>query len=210
MKKPVVLLLVFLAVAALVGYYFFAPNTKQEVASSNNQIPLEKKRGGLIYGEKYSYNLLAPEGWVIDTEAGAANGFNAVFYPMNKTWQTAEAIIYTVAEQKNGKNLEQYINSNINWYKSKFAEVQVSDWEPLTTSEGQSVPTKLFDADSKTAMELVAYVDSPYTVNRIVLVAKNEDAFTAGFSALDELVKSYKFVSADVEVKTPEQAQQGE
>jgi hypothetical protein len=36
---------------------------------------------GIVHGPKAGFNITAPEGWVLDTEAGKGQGFQCVLYP---------------------------------------------------------------------------------------------------------------------------------
>src|SRR5712672_909838 len=54
----------------------------------------EKYRGGIVYGPKAAFNISAPEGWVLDNEAGAEQGLPCVLYPKGSSWADAKTIIY--------------------------------------------------------------------------------------------------------------------
>jgi len=54
----------------------------------------ENYRGGIVYGPKAAFNISAPEGWVLDNQAGAEQGLPCVLYPKGSSWQEAKTIIY--------------------------------------------------------------------------------------------------------------------
>src|SRR6266446_10499155 len=54
----------------------------------------ENFRGGIVYGPKAAFNIAAPEGWVLDNEAGAGQGLPCVLYPKGSTWADAKTIMY--------------------------------------------------------------------------------------------------------------------
>ena len=50
--------------------------------------------GGIVYGPKAAFKINAPEGWVLDNQAGVEQGLPCVLYPKGSTWADAETIIY--------------------------------------------------------------------------------------------------------------------
>ena len=42
--------------------------------------------GGIVYGPKAAFHIAAPEGWVLDNQAGAEQGLPCVLYPKVPTW----------------------------------------------------------------------------------------------------------------------------
>jgi len=49
----------------------------------------EKYRGGIVYGPKAAFNISAPEGWVLDNQAGVEQGLPCVLYPKGESWADA-------------------------------------------------------------------------------------------------------------------------
>ena len=54
----------------------------------------ENYRGGIVYGPKAAFNIAAPEGWVLDNQAGAEQGLPCVLYPKGSSWADAKTIMY--------------------------------------------------------------------------------------------------------------------
>ena len=54
----------------------------------------ENYRGGIVYGPKAAFNISAPQGWVLDNEAGAGQSLPCVLYPKGSTWADAKTIMY--------------------------------------------------------------------------------------------------------------------
>ena len=50
----------------------------------------ETSPGGIVHGPKAGFNITAPEGWVLDTEAGKGQGFPCVLYPKGSSWADAK------------------------------------------------------------------------------------------------------------------------
>src|SRR6185295_8947918 len=55
---------------------------------------------GIIYGKNYSFALMAPKGWVLDTTSGRQQGLQAVFYPNGSSWKNGAAVMYANVYQK--------------------------------------------------------------------------------------------------------------
>jgi hypothetical protein len=54
----------------------------------------ENYRGGIVYGPKAAFNIAAPEGWVLDNQAGVEQGLPCVLYPKGSSWADAKTIMY--------------------------------------------------------------------------------------------------------------------
>src|SRR5436309_14154616 len=51
-------------------------------------------RGGIVYGPKAAFNISAPEGWVLDNQAGVSQGLPCVLYPKSESWADARTVMY--------------------------------------------------------------------------------------------------------------------
>src|SRR5712691_5750059 len=54
----------------------------------------ETNRGGIVYGPKAAFNIAAPEGWVLDNQAGVEQGLPCVLYPRGESWAIARTVMY--------------------------------------------------------------------------------------------------------------------
>ena len=50
--------------------------------------------GGIVYGPKASFNISAPEGWVVDNESGKGQDLPCVLYPKGSSWSDAKTVMY--------------------------------------------------------------------------------------------------------------------
>ena len=55
---------------------------------------------GIVHGPKAGFNITAPEGWVLDTEAGKGQGFPCVLYPKGSSWGDAKTAMYAAPQPK--------------------------------------------------------------------------------------------------------------
>jgi len=49
----------------------------------------ETSPAGIVRGPKAGFNISAPEGWVVDNEAGVNQGMPCVLYPRGSSWADA-------------------------------------------------------------------------------------------------------------------------
>src|SRR5262245_21233233 len=49
---------------------------------------------GIVHGPKAGFDIAAPEGWVLDTEAGKGQDLPCVLYPKGSSWSDAKTAMY--------------------------------------------------------------------------------------------------------------------
>src|SRR5207244_11082400 len=54
----------------------------------------ETSPAGIVHGPKAGFNITAPEGWVLDNEAGKSQGMPCVLYPKGSSWSDAKTVMY--------------------------------------------------------------------------------------------------------------------
>ena len=64
------------------------------VAASLGSAYAQPSAGGVVYGPKGAFNIDAPKGWVLDPNAGAAQGQPCVLYLKDATWETSDPVMY--------------------------------------------------------------------------------------------------------------------
>src|SRR5438874_11470980 len=78
MKRSMTCVLVFVLLAAL-------------LSSADDQ---QASPGGSVYGPKAGFNISAPEGWVVDNEAGKEQGMPCVLYPKGSSRSDGKTVMY--------------------------------------------------------------------------------------------------------------------
>jgi len=69
----------------------------------------ENYRGGIVYGPKAAFNISAPQGWVLDNEAGAGQGLPCVLYPKGSTWADAKTIMYAKIASTQYEDVDKFV-----------------------------------------------------------------------------------------------------
>src|SRR5438094_8502140 len=69
----------------------------------------ENYRGGIVYGAKAAFNISAPEGWVLDNEAGAEQGLPCVLYPKGSSWSDAKTVMYAKIASTQYEDVDKFV-----------------------------------------------------------------------------------------------------
>ena len=153
---------------------------------------------GLVYGDGFSYQVTAPAGWVLDTEAGVADGLSAVFYPAGRTWTNAEAVMYVHSmERPAGATLEQVIAGEAaSFMHASGGHPAVRAVGAVALESGIHAPVRLFSGDRYGNHEAIAYVETPTVIGLVVLSAHQQPAFDAALPAFRALVRSWQYAGS--------------
>lgn len=159
--------------------------------------------GGIVYGPKAAFNIAAPEGWVLDNQAGVEQGLPCVLYPKGSSWADAKTIIYakiasTQYESVNAfvadaiKNMEQARGKP----KEKIATGKTRDGHDYFINEYPA--TK-----SYSQWEQAAYVQLPHAVAYLILSSRDEASYRKDSSALQEVLKTFIYLEPKAGKKSP-------
>ena len=153
----------------------------------------------IIYGNDHSFFLTAPKGWVLDRSSGINQGLYVVFYPKRGGWKTSPAVMYAYTESKKSTNYatsENIIRSEVAQYKENYPKVKLSISPEIKTKDNKTALVRLYFYSH---FESVAYIDEKPITVIIVLTAQTEKAFTEAFPSFQDLVRSYSFLTYEVE-----------
>ena len=157
----------------------------------------ENYRGGIVYGPKAAFHISAPEGWVLDNQAGAEQGLPCVLYPKGSTWADAKTIIYAKIASTQFENAEAFVAKAIKEMqevhgrpKQKVESGKTGDGQPFFINEYPA--TK-----SYSQWERIAYIQLPKAVAYIVFSARDEASYRKNFPALNEVLKSFAYMKVE-------------
>ena len=103
MKAAVVLSLASLALGAI------CPSILAQEASP----------AGIVYGPKASFNITAPEGWVVDNESGKRQDLPCVLYPKAESWSDAKTVMYAKVASPQWEGVNAFVATAIKEMKAK-------------------------------------------------------------------------------------------
>lgn len=153
---------------------------------------------GIVYGSDHAFSLKAPEGWVLDNSSGVSQGLHAVFYPRGGSWQNSPAVMYAHPVSKKSKGnetIEKVIAYDVAQYKKSSAKI--SDSPPIKTGDNKIAKVKIFASSN---YEAIAYIEEKTVTVILALTSQTQKDYQTSFSAFQELVKSYMFLTTNVNV----------
>src|SRR5512133_695257 len=79
----------------------------------------ESSPAGIVYGPKASFNISAPEGWVIDNESGKRQDLPCVLYPKDSSWSDAKTVMYAKVASPQWEGVNAFVAWAIQGMKAK-------------------------------------------------------------------------------------------
>jgi hypothetical protein len=156
---------------------------------------------GIVYGEGHAFCVAAPHRWVLDNHSGADQGLHAVFYPVGSSWADAPAVMYaTAANRRAGESLDEFIAGDLAEYKNKSPNAIMAAAAPIETSDKKQAVIRHFTGDAWGNKEAVAYIQEDTVFVIITLTARTAASYESALPAFTELVKSYYFLTKDVQI----------
>ena len=150
--------------------------------------------GGIVYGPKAAFNIAAPEGWVLDNQAGAEQGLPCVLYPKGSSWADAKTIMYAKIAGTQFEDVNAFVAMAIKDMakthgkpKEKIASVKTHDGHDYFINEYPATKTY-------SQWERVAYVQLPRAVAYIVLSSRDHASYQKDSGALQEVLKTFIYL----------------
>ena len=154
----------------------------------------ENYRGGIVYGPKAAFNIAAPEGWVLDNQAGVEQGLPSVLYPKGSSWADAKTIMYAKIASTQFEDVNAFVSMAIKEMakthgkpKEKIASGKTHDAHDYFINEYPA--TKNYSQ-----WERVAYVQLPHAVAFIVLSSRDHASYQKDSGALQEVLKTFIYL----------------
>ena len=150
--------------------------------------------GGIVYGPKAAFNIGAPDGWVLDNEAGAEQGLPCVLYPKGQSWADAKTIMYAKIASTQYEDVNAFVATAI----KEMAKTHGKPKEKIAsgkTHDGHDYFINEYPA-SKTysQWERIGYVQLPHAVAYIVLSSRDEKSYREDSGALQETLKTFVYL----------------
>ena len=152
---------------------------------------------GLVHFSSTVFTVVAPSGWVLDTESGLMQGLPAVFYPEGGRWR-GPVVMYVNSGDRaiagNGTR-QQFIENEVTHFRTRHPGIKIEDAKALPVANGTPVAVKHFLGGQNGRYEAVAYIEEEKAVNSIIFSARTKAAFQKHYAAFVSLVKSYAFIT---------------
>jgi tetratricopeptide (TPR) repeat protein len=154
----------------------------------------DKYPGGVVHGPKAGFNISAPEGWVVDNEAGVNQGLPCVLYPKGSSWADAKTIMYANIASPKFEGVNAFVEMAIKEMKAKHGtpkEKIASD----KTKDGHDYFINEYPATKTYSQwERVGYVQLPQGVAYIVLTSRDKTSYSKDSGVLEQVLKSLVYV----------------
>ncbi|MCW3102395.1 MAG: hypothetical protein JWO09_835 [Bacteroidetes bacterium] len=165
----------------------------------------DSTRTGLLYGYNNAYYLTAPLGWVMDNENGKEEGLTAVFYPKGSTWAEGETVMYTTFTNYDTTKKEtvmDVIKGDSIDYKAHSPQLQVRKQTDIAI--GKKKKAMVYSYSATDIYEEVAYIPEKKGVVMIIMSSRNKNGCINNHKSFEALVRSYKFLTDQVNIKVGE------
>ena len=160
----------------------------------------ENLPSGVVYGPKASFNISAPEGWVVDNKSGKGQDLPCVLYPKDSSWSKAETIMYAKVASPQWEGVNAFVESAIEGMKAKrgIPKQKIASGK---TNDGHDYFINEYPATKTYSQwERVGYVQLPQGVAYIVLSSRDQGSYQKDSVKLEEVLKTLVYVEPKSEV----------
>ena len=149
---------------------------------------------GTVYGPKAGFNISAPEGWVVDNEAGKEQGMPCVLYPKGSSWRDAKTVMYANIAGTEFEGVNVFVAMAIKEMekihgrpKEKIASGKTKDSHDYFINEYPATKTY-------SQWERVGYVQLPRGVAFIVLTSRDKASYQKDSDKLEKVLKTLVYL----------------
>jgi tetratricopeptide (TPR) repeat protein len=165
----------------------------------------EKYPAGIVHGPKAGFNISAPEGWVVDNEAGVNQGFPCVLYPKGSSWSDAKTVMYANMAGPEFEGVHAFVEMAIQEMKAKHG-IPKQKIASGKTQDGHDYFINEYPATKTYSQwERVGYVQLPDAVAFIVLTSRDQASYRKDSDALEKVLKTLVYVEPKSEVASGQQ-----
>src|SRR6266508_170721 len=169
-------------------------------ALSPSMLGQEKIPAGVVHGPKAGFNISAPEGWVVDNEAGVNQDMPCVLYPKGSSWADAKTVMYAKVASPQWEG----VNAFVEWASDGMKEKHGTPKQKIAsgkTKDGHDYFINEYPATKNYSQwERVGYVQLPQGVAYIVLTSRDQASYKRDSGALEKVLKTLVYVEPKSEV----------
>jgi tetratricopeptide (TPR) repeat protein len=163
-------------------------------AIASNMLGEENYPGGIVHGPKAGFNISAPEGWVVDNEAGVDQGFACVLYPKGSSWSDAKTVMYANMAGAEFEDVYAFVEMAIQEMKAKYG-IPKQKIASGKTQDGHDYFINEYPATKTYSQwERVGYIQLPQAVAFIVLQSRDQTSYRKDSGALEKVLKTLVYV----------------
>jgi tetratricopeptide (TPR) repeat protein len=154
----------------------------------------ENYGGGIVYGPKAAFNIRAPEGWVLDIEAGKEQGLPCVLYPKGESWSDARTVMYAKIAGTQFEDVNEFVAWAIKGMKAKHGTPKEKIASGKTTDGHDYFINEYPATKTYSQWERVGYVQLPHAVAYIVLSSRDRSSYEKDSGALQQVLKNFTYL----------------
>jgi tetratricopeptide (TPR) repeat protein len=154
----------------------------------------ENDPAGVVYGPKAAFNISAPEGWVVDNEAGKEQDMPCVLYPKGSSWSDAKTVMYANIAGTEFEGVNVFVAMAIKEMekihgrpKEKIASGKTKDGHDYFINEYPATKTY-------SQWERVGYIQLPRGVAFIVLTSRDKVSYQRDSDKLEKVLKTLVYL----------------
>lgn len=148
----------------------------------------------LVYSDSVSFFLSAPSGWVLDCEAGRAQGALTALYRKGESWRSGQAVMYASVATDTAKRRRTFgvrvKNETLDW-RERVPDAIVSEHPSVRLRDGTVVQVRQFYSKANQLFEIVAYFPRRRVMPMVTLTGRNQQVFDQALPAFLQVVRSY-------------------
>ena len=160
----------------------------------------EKTSSGIVHGPKTGFDITAPEGWVLDTEAGKGQGFQCVVYPKGSSWRDAKSVMYANVAGPQWEGVNVFVAMAIKEMKAKHGTPKEKIASGKTKDGHDYFINEYPATKTYSQWERVGYVQLPQGVGYIVLTSRDQASYKKDSGVLEKVLQSLVAVEPKSEV----------
>src|SRR6266480_1535198 len=165
----------------------------------------ETSPAGIVRGPKAGFNISAPEGWVVDNEAGVNQGMPCVLYPKGSSWADANTVMYANVAGPEFEGVNAFVAMAIKEMKAKHGTPKEKIASGKTKDDHDYFINEYPATKSYSQWERVGYIQLPQGVAYIVLTSRDQAGYQKDVGALEKVLKTLVYLEPKSEAASGQQ-----
>ena len=155
----------------------------------------EASPAGIVYGPKASFNISAPEGWVVDNESGKETGLAVRSLPERfESWSDAKTVMYAKVASPQWEGVNAFVAMAIKEMKAKHGTPKEKIASGKTKDGHDYFINEYPATKTYSQWERVGYVQLPQAVAYIVLTSRDQASYQKDSGELEKVLKTLVYV----------------
>src|SRR5436309_10287004 len=164
------------------------------IAFSPSMLGQEKIPAGVVHGPKAGFKISAPEGWVVDNEAGVNQGLPCVLYPKSSSWRDAKTVMYANIARPKFEGVNAFVATAIKEMKAKHGTPKEKIASGKTKDGHDYFVNEYPATKTYSQWERAGYVQLPQGVAYIVLSSRDQASYRKDSGALEKVLKTLVYL----------------